>query len=261
MAVEKIMTNKKFADICLHVANDCKTLYVNGGFGRNLTAENKQYYLNGWSYNRGLLRKPKIQNATADTYGFDCICFIKAIRMGWNGNTLDPKCGVNYVGAWDVTDELMLNECSDVSSDFSKIDVGEMLWMSGHAGVYVGQGFAVECTPSWKDGVQVTAVANIGKPVGYNSRKWTKHGKLPWVDYSRQFMTTMVPVLQQGMIGEDVKYLQLILNQRGSKLEIDGSFGPATRLEVTSFQKRNGLDTDGSVGPITWSALLGRDNK
>lgn len=261
MSTEKVMTNKKLVDICTNIAKERKTLYVNGGFGRNLTEENKKYYINGWSYNRGLLRKPKIQNASYDTYGFDCICLIKAIRMGWNGNTLDPTCGVRYVGAWDITDELMLNECVDVSTNFEKIEAGEMLWNPGHAGIYIGNGLAVECTPSWSDGVQITGVSNIGKPVGYNTRKWTKHGKLPWVDYSRCLMSSMVPVLQQGMIGEDVKYLQLILNQRGANLEIDGSFGPATRLEVTSFQKRNELETDGSVGPLTWSALLGRDNK
>lgn len=42
----------------------------------------------------------------------------------------------------------------------------------------------MECTPAWYDKVQITAVANIGSKSGYNSRTWTKHGKLPWVDYS-----------------------------------------------------------------------------
>ena len=55
--------------------------------------------------------------------------------------------------------------------------------MPGHIGVYIGDGLAVECTPKWDNKVQITAVANIGKKAGYNSRKWTKHGKLPYVEY------------------------------------------------------------------------------
>ena len=31
--------------------------------------------------------------------------------------------------------------------------------------------------------MQITAVANIGNKSGYNSRRWTKHGKLPYVTY------------------------------------------------------------------------------
>ncbi|MCD7711754.1 MAG: LysM peptidoglycan-binding domain-containing protein, partial [Firmicutes bacterium] len=50
-------------------------------------------------------------------------------------------------------------------------------------GVYVGDGLAVECTTAWDGGVQVTAVRNIGSVSGYNSRAWTKHGKLPYVEY------------------------------------------------------------------------------
>ena len=32
--------------------------------------------------------------------------------------------------------------------------------------------------------VQITAVGNIGSKAGYNTRRWTKHGKLPYVDYT-----------------------------------------------------------------------------
>ena len=77
----------------------------------------------------------------------------------------------------------MIAKCKEVSTDFSKIQPGEVVWMSGHIGVYVGDGLAVEATHRWKDGVQRTAVHNIGTIPGYNGRKWTKHGKLPWINY------------------------------------------------------------------------------
>ena len=31
---------------------------------------------------------------------------------------------------------------------------------------------------------KITAVGNIGSKAGYNTRRWTKHGKLPYVDYT-----------------------------------------------------------------------------
>lgn len=45
---------------------------------------------------------------------------------------------------------------------------------------------AVECTPAWKNGVQITAVANIGSKSGYNARKWKKWGKIPYVTYKEE---------------------------------------------------------------------------
>ena len=54
--------------------------------------------------------------------------------------------------------------------------------MSGHIGIYIGDGLAVECTPSWKNCVQVTA-CNCTKS-GYDRRNWTKHGRLPYVSYT-----------------------------------------------------------------------------
>ena len=66
-----------------------------------------------------------------------------------------------------------------------KIEVGEYLWMNGHCGVYIGNGLAVECTPKWDNKVQITAVGNIGSKSGYNTRTWTKHGKLPYITYEK----------------------------------------------------------------------------
>ena len=51
---------------------------------------------------------------------------------------------------------------------------------------FFGGGLAVECTPAWKNGVQITAVANIGSKSGYNARKWKKWGKIPYVTYEEE---------------------------------------------------------------------------
>lgn len=44
----------------------------------------------------------------------------------------------------------------------------------------------MECSPKWENGVQITALANLGTKAGYNARKWTKWGKLPYIDYTAE---------------------------------------------------------------------------
>lgn len=82
-----------------------------------------------------------------------------------------------------------MGKCSNLSSDFSKIEVGELLWTEGHVGIYIGNGLGVECTPKWENGVQITAVGNIGVKPGYYTRTWSKHGKIPYASYESHSAT------------------------------------------------------------------------
>lgn len=59
------------------------------------------------------------------------------------------------------------------------------------------------------------------------------------------------------MRGEDVKQLQITLNQLGANLQIDGSYGPATEGAVLDYQKGQGLSTDGIVGSNTKMSIMG----
>ena len=180
----KITTGKELAEAALNVAKNFKTLYVMGCFGAPMTAANKTRYCNNHSYNRAASRTAMIKAAGADTFGFDCVCLIKGLLWGWCGDTSRTYGGAGYAvnGVPDIGADTMITKCSGVSTDFSKIEVGEAVWMSGHIGVYVGDGLAVECTPNWKNCVQITA-CNCARS-GYNRRNWTKHGKLPYVSYA-----------------------------------------------------------------------------
>ena len=179
----KITTGKELAEAALNVAKNFKTLYVMGWFGAPMNAANKTRYCNNHSYNKAADRTKMINAATADTFGFDCVGLIKGLLWGWCGDASRIYGGAGYAanGVPDIGADAMITKCSGVSTDFSKIEVGEAVWMSGHIGIYIGDGLAVECTPSWKNRVQVTACNRAVS--GYNRRNWTKHGKLPWVNY------------------------------------------------------------------------------
>ena len=174
-----------FVEKMKNIAQNHKTLYVMGGFGAPMNAKNKKRYSDNNDYNRQAARVKMINAATEDTYGFDCVGLIKGVLWGWNGDKTKVYGGAKYKtkGVPDTNANGMIALCKDVTTDFSKIEAGEVVWKDGHIGVYIGNGLAVECTPSWKNRVQITAVSNIGAKAGYHARKWTKHGKLPYVVY------------------------------------------------------------------------------
>ncbi|MCM1223828.1 MAG: phage tail tip lysozyme [Lachnospiraceae bacterium] len=184
-----MMKSKEFIRKATEIAKNYKTLYVMGCFGAPLTAANKKRYTQNHSYNKAADRTKMINAATEDTFGFDCVCLIKGILWGWSGDKSKTYGGSGYAvnGVPDIGADSMITKCTGVStSGWASMVPGEAVWCSGHIGIYIGDGLAVECTPKWENQVQITAVGNIGKKSGYNTRTWTKHGKLPYVDYSDQ---------------------------------------------------------------------------
>lgn len=179
------MKAAEFVEKLIDAAKNYKTLYIMGCFGAPMTAANKKRYCSNHTYNKQAARTAMIKAASADTFGFDCVCLIKGILWGWDGDTSKQYGGAGYAinGVPDIGADTMITKCAGVSKDFSNIAVGEALWCEGHIGVYIGNGLGVECTPRWENDVQITAVANIGKKSGYNARTWTKHGKLPYIEY------------------------------------------------------------------------------
>lgn len=265
-----LMTGKQYADKAIDCAKNYKSLYIKGCFGAPMNAKNKERYSKNLPYNAQAARKAMIMEASADTFGFDCVCLVKGLLWGWCGDKNKVYGGATYAsnGVPDTNELGMLNLCKDVSADFSKIETGEYLWMNGHAGIYVGDGLAVECTPSWDNKVQITAVSNIGSKSGYHSRKWTKHGKLPWIDY----IATPTPAPTPTPVTTDVKFTDLpTLTFNGKSItskgvavkivqgvvgvEADGEYGKLSKAAVEKFQKANGLTVDGVVGRNTWNKI------
>lgn len=277
------MKNDVFVARALDIAQNYKTVYANGFIGSPISESmilQKSKQLPSWYTDsriamlKGLIGK--------GYFGFDCVCLVKSILWGWNGDASKPYGGAVYEsgGVPDITLEAMIEECSDVSTDFTNISAGEFLQMPGHCGIYVGKGLAVECTTKWEGKVQITAVSNIGTQAGYNARAWTRHGKLPYVEYisaetvpgaadkggssggtdgSGAEVTVTLNTLRKGQDrgSAQIGTAQRILKELGYyKMEVDNSFGPGMYEAVKSFQKAKGLDSDGIVGRNTWNALL-----
>ena len=64
------------------------------------------------------------------------------------------------------------------------------------------------------------------------------------------------PVVKQGQSGERVRVIQLLLNNSGAHLTVDGKFGSSTTTAVKAFQRKKGLAVDGFVGSATWTKLI-----
>lgn len=185
------MTKMKSSDFiakAVEIAEEYQTSYIWGGLGSPITEATLKQAMSQYGVNKDYAASARKYVGQKKAFFFDCVGLIKSILWGWCGNSKHNRGGAVYGsnGVPDINADTMIKKCSDVSTDFSNLVPGEALWMIGHIGIYIGDGLAVECTPAWKNGVQVTAVANKGSKSGFSNRKWTKHGKLPYVDYSDQ---------------------------------------------------------------------------
>ena len=208
-----IKTAKELVAACLDVVNNYKTLYVMGCFGAPMTEKNKTRYINGYAFNSKDERKSKILAATADTFGFDCVCFIKSLFWGWRGDPNAVYGGAEYKsnGIPDMGADQMIKACTGVSEDFSNIVPGELVWQPGHVGIYVGDGLGAEATFEPEEGVQLQCVLPMGVKEGMPATGWVKHGKLPWVSYEE----TMYKVTLEGVSGGELADLNAAAKLRG----------------------------------------------
>lgn len=177
-----IMTAKQFIAKAKQVQKT-PTVYMWGTYGKPLTnglitAKAKQYP----KYNTPT-RVARHQKLVGKGYSaWDCVGLIKGILWGW-----EPGKDVPYLGNKEVPDtgsDGMIKQCKIQNESFKTILPGEVVWKPGHIGIYIGDGLVVEATSGWTDNVLTSYLANKGPVDGYKGKLWTRHGQLPWVDYS-----------------------------------------------------------------------------
>lgn len=216
---------------------------------------------------------------------YDCSGLYKGILWGYPNNGKYLKNGV-----LDQNANTIISVCDDVSKDFSTIQKGELVWLDGHMGIYIGDGLVIEATPKWDNGVQITTCANLKS--GLKNRKWSKHGKSTYIEYGKnieqsdRIVDNWVARLQQecnlqgysnqkvdGIAGTNTlsgcpqlgrkskgditRLVQERLNSLGYNCgSIDGINGPNTQSAIQKFQRNHGLVADGIIGKNTWRILL-----
>ena len=263
-------------------------------------ARRKTFYRNKYPYNLGLVSPPKSTKEFKACNGnilknynpyeevvqsFDCSNLVKALVNGYDINKMTVGYFQRTLSATgDCTEKKLLEQCTDISSDFSKLgNQCRLLYMSGHIGTYLGMEVdgkynVVECTCgelgngvcfSWvdKDGTRRT------KKGGAKCKKsWSKHGLMTkWLSYALQAPNSnekpkvdysTYPILKKGSTGKYVKIMQQLLVDKGYDPKgVDGIFGNNTLTAVKNYQKNNTdingkkLVVDGCVGQKTWGSL------
>lgn len=174
--MDVVFTKQAFADKLIHIATEVDSLY------KNKYPQNCGYY-NG------------------SKFSWDCWNLVKSLIWGWQEERTEGyfcyQPDLYGLGDWDGG--TIMSYCTDVSSDFSNLTVGEFLLTAAkdHAGVYVGEFTdrsgqpcnVVECTTTWNEN---RVIGSWVDPDGTRrnckdglvSKSWARHGKLPWVDYS-----------------------------------------------------------------------------
>jgi hypothetical protein len=134
-------------------------------------------------------------NRNNNKFMMDCVVSIKGLLWGFSADKNKPHGGGIYGsnGVADFTPDGGLNYCTNVSRDFNNITPGEYLCMKdtgyGHAGIYLGNGKVFECTVAWGTNKCIISEIDTSGNRFYNgvrNLKWTYHGKLKYIDYSKE---------------------------------------------------------------------------
>lgn len=144
-------------------------------------AERKTYYSNKYPNNLLFIHQD------GRTSG-DCLNTIKALLNGYDVNV--TKVGYyqrDLSNTGDVSEPVLLSQCTEISSDFDNIPKASLLYMKGHVGSFVGltkrngkEYNVIECTKSFGGGVVYSWVDTDGTrrscKNGAKNGKWVSHG-------------------------------------------------------------------------------------
>ena len=167
-----MLTNKDLADFCLNKATHVSSKYMWGDYGRTITnttidQKAKQYPTR---YSAG--RIAELKKCTNGYWiGCDCAGLIKWFLWtdkGAHDIRYNSKTDRNTGGLWNcATSRGTIDTLPEVP--------GIILYKTGHVGVYIGDGNAVECTlGSYGDGIVQSKVSGRG---------WTHWLTIPDIQY------------------------------------------------------------------------------
>lgn len=264
----------------------CKSMvgmpYWYGCCGYNCTESLLKRKAKQYPSHYGSSRMPKYRDSiNKKLVCMDCIGLIKTFFWTNGGQGVKEAIGTGrevpnkYAsnGFPDKSANGMLSYCKSKKAKNGKISSlpevpGVLLFSSGHVGVYVGDGYAVEAR-GFNYGVVQTRVA---------SRKWRSWAYIPssLLDYDTEDKNSSSGqssassektereyklgerLIKKGVQGADVAELQKALIQLGydlGKYGADGECGSKTVEAIKAFQKKNGLSVDGEYGAKSHAKL------
>ena len=172
------LTNKglvEYVKKTLSLGND--SIYLYGSFGQTLseafiTQKAKQYVYN---ISRQSIYKKCLASAGTE-FAFDCVGLIKAYLWGGHGN---PK----YNSKQDKSANGMYNAAKKKGKINTLPEIpGILVHMSGHIGIYIGDGYVIECTPNKTYAKQDHKGGGVCK-TKLSARKWTGWCECPYITY------------------------------------------------------------------------------
>jgi LysM repeat protein len=155
-------------------------------------ASRRTYYSNRYPYNLLYIHDD------GRTSG-DCLNTIKALLNGYDVNINKiGYCQRDLSNTGDVSEPVLLSQCTEISSDFDVIPRASLLYMKGHVGSYIGvikrngkEYNVIECTKSFGGGVVYSWVDADGTRRSHNggvkNGKWVSHGLMSrYIDYKEE---------------------------------------------------------------------------
>lgn len=254
------MTNLEFVEKLKDLEKRYKTCYMLGCWGMKTTKSNIDQAVARTDVNNAPY-KTSAYSIQDTGWMFDCVCLIKSVLWGFNGNESKPRGGGASYGSNGVPDigaDSMIKKCIEVTTDFSNIEIGEAVWMTGHIGVYIGDHKVIECTPRWNiapHGVKITNLGNHGVYTGW-SRTWTKHGKLPYIEYIKEDELDMT---KQEFLNSLTNEEALVLLNKARVALQDKQIGPDDYAkDALDWGKAEGLMVGNEAGNLMPEDFISR---
>lgn len=172
------LTNKglvEYVKKALALGND--SIYLYGSFGQTLseafiTQKAKQY---AYNISRQSIYKKCLESAGTE-FAFDCVGLIKAYLWGGHGN-------LKYNAKQDKSANGMYNAAKKKGKINTIPEIpGILVHMSGHIGIYIGNGYVIECTPNKTYAKQDHKGGGICK-TKLSTRKWKNWCECPYITY------------------------------------------------------------------------------
>lgn len=194
----------------------------------------------------------------------DCVTSIKGLLWGFRADANEYHGGADYKSN-GVTDDFTANggidHCSDVSQDFSNLQVGEYLCMWGteyeHCGVYLGNGKVFECTVEWNTGKCIISNIDGNGTRTYNGMgspaNWTWHGKLEYIDYVNE------PTPTEYKIGDEVEINGVYISSDSTEM-LQPAITTGTITNIIYGARNPYLLNDGNLGWVNNECIIGLVN-